>query len=290
MDTQWCLTCNRHLESSDEVYCSSECYHVDNPSMSQSSVLDYHDPSSVQQLPPFNMWPASNHEGILAWARNVSPGIPSEERTPSPRRRTSRPVLLSSGMSSRPLAPALSVASSPVLAQASHPIQTPRSSERLHPSLYHQSTGGFSTTTSLATDSVATPISGEDERVTSPAEAPRLNQSSMIGALAKHVRTWVGHPTSRQAPPPKRSPQDPAVAGLDPTPFSLARSRGTPSLYIADEDVLPTKDVTTPGDDLFVGWLGRPKQPTKPVYEPAPRDHPAFRAPGRKAARAVAYC
>ena len=195
-------------------------------------------------------------------------------------------------MSTRPLAPALSVASSPVLAQPSHPIQTPRSSERLNPSLYHQSAGGFSTTTtSLATDSVATPVSGEDERVTSPAGPPRSNQSSMIGALAKHVRTWVVSTTSRPAPPPKRSIQDPAVAGVDPTPFSLARSRGTSSLYVADEDVLPpTKDVTASGDDFLAGWLGRPKQPSKLLYEPAPRDHPAFRARGRKAARAVAYC
>ncbi|KAI9511539.1 hypothetical protein F5148DRAFT_974962 [Russula earlei] len=283
MDTQWCLTCNRHLESSDQVYCSSECYNDDNPSMTRSSLFDCYDSSSVQQpVPPLTMWPASNHEGILAWARNVSPGIPSEERTPSPRRPASKPVLLSTGMSTRPLAPALSVASSPVLAHPSHPIQTPRSSERPRPSFYHQSAGGFSTTTtSLATESIATPISGEDEAVTSPAEAPRPPQSSMIGAFAKHVRTWVGNSSSRQVPPPKRSPQDPAVAGVDPTPLSLARSRGTSSLYVADEDVLLSKDV-------FVDWLGRPKQPSKPLYEPAPRDHPAFRARGRKAARAVA--
>ena len=108
----------------------------------------------------------------------------------------------------------------------------------------------------------------------------------MIGALAKHVRTWVVNTTSRPAPPPKRSSQDPAVAGVDPTPFSFSRSRGTSSLYVADEDVLPpTKDA---GDDYLA--FGRPKQPSKLLYEPAPRDHPAFRARGRKAARAVAYC
>jgi hypothetical protein len=280
-------------ENSDEVYCSSECYNGDNPSTAQSSIFDYYDSSSIQQpSPPLCLWPASNHEGILAWARNVSPGLPSEERTPSPRRMASRPILLSSGMSTRPLAPALSVASSPVLAlaQPSNPIQTPRSSERPNTSLYHQSAGGFSTTTtSLATDSVATPVSGEDERVTSPAGGPpRPTQSSMIGVLAKHVRTWVVNSTSRPAQPPKRSSQDPAVAGVDSTPFSFSRSRGTSSLYIADEDVLPpTKDV---GDDLLVGGLGRLTQPSKPLYEPAPRDHPAFRARGRKAARAVAYC
>ena len=269
------------------MYCSSECYNDDNPSSSPSSILDYHDSSSIQQPAlPSTLWPASDHEGILAWARNVSPGLPSEERTPSFRRQASRPILLNTGMSTRPLAPALSVASSPVHAQPSHPIQTPRSSERAHPSLYHQSAGGFSTTTtSLATESVATPISLEDERVTSPAEAQRPSQSSMIGVLAKHVRTWVGN-SSRQAPPPKRSHQDPAVAGVDLNPFAIARSRGSSSLYLPDEDVLATKG----GDDLL-SWLGRPKQPpSKPLYEPAPRDHPAFRARGRKAVRAVAYC
>lgn len=279
-------------ENSDEVYCSSECYNGDNPSTAQSSIFDHYDSSSIQQpVPPLCLWPASNHEGILAWARNVSPGLPSEERTPSPRRTVSRPILLSSGMSTRPLAPALSVASSPVLAQPSHPIQTPRSSERPNPSLYHQSAGGFSTTTtSLATDSVATPVSGSDERVASLAVPPRPTQPSMIGALAKHVRTWVVNTTSRPAPPPKRSSQDPAVAGVDPTPFSFSRSRGTSSLYVADEDVLPTKHIPVYGDDYLAGGFGRPKQPSKLLYEPAPRDHPAFRARGRKAARAVAYC
>jgi len=296
MDTQWCLTCNRYLENSNEVYCSSECYNDDNPysTPSSMSILDYHDSPSIQQpAPPLSLiWPASDHEGILAWARNVSPGLPSEERTPSPRRQASRPILLNTGMSTRPLAPALSVASSPVHARPSHPIQTPRSSERAHPSLYHQSAGGFSTTTtSLATDSVATPVSGEDERVTSPAGAQRPSQSSMIGVLAKHVRTWVGNSSSRQVPPPKRSHQDPVVAGVDPSPFAIARSRGSSSLYLPDEDVLASKGVTATGDDFLAGWLGRPKQPpSKPLYEPAPRDHPAFRARGRKAVRAVAYC
>ena len=108
----------------------------------------------------------------------------------------------------------------------------------------------------------------------------------MIGVLAKHVRTWVGN-SSRQVPPPKRSHQDPAVAGVDLNPYVIARSRGSSSLYLPDEDVLATKG----GDDFLAGWLGRPKQPpSKPLYEPAPRDHPAFRARGRKAVRAVAYC
>ncbi|KAH9975876.1 hypothetical protein BGW80DRAFT_68507 [Lactifluus volemus] len=289
MDTQWCLTCNRHLENSDQVYCSSECYNEDNPSTTPSSIMDYHDSSLLSQpIPSLGLWPASNHQGILAWARNVPPGLPSDERTPSPRRRTSRPVLLSTGMSSRPLAPALSVASSPVHAQPSHPIQTPRSSERPPTSLYYQSAGGLSTTTSLATESVATPISGEDERITSPAQPPCA--TSVIGALAKHVRTWVGNPTSRQAPPPKRSLQDPAVAGVDPTPLPLARSRGTSSLYVADEDVLPAKEITAPGDVFSVDWLGRPKPSVNPYHLPAPCDHPAFRARGRKAARAFADC
>ena len=254
-------------------------------------MMNYQDSSAISQ-PGLSLgqWPASNHDGILAWGRNISPGLPSSERTPSPRRRASRPVLLNTGMSSRPLAPALSVASSPVLAQPSHPIQTPRTTERPPTSLYFQSAGGFSTTTSLATESVATPISGEDERVTAPAQAPRLTQSSMIGALAKHVRTWVGNSTSRQAPPPKRSSQDPAVAGVDPTPLSLARSRGASSLYVADEDILPAKEAMAPGGDPLTSWLGHPKLPTKPCHMPAPRDHPAFRARGRKAARAFADC
>ncbi len=80
------------------------------------------------------------------------------------------------------------------------------------------------------------------------------------------------------------------MAGVDPTPFSIARSRGPSSLYLPDEDVLATRGVTAAGDDFLAGWLGRPKQPIKQLHDPAPRDHPAFRARGRKAARAVAHC
>ena len=123
------------------MYCSSDCYNEDNPSTTSSSIFEYRSLSSIQQpvVPSSSLWPINNHEGILDWARNASPGLPSEERTPSHRRRASRPIRLMD-MSTLPPAPAFSVASS--LAQPSNATQTPRSSERarsspdkLHPTL-----------------------------------------------------------------------------------------------------------------------------------------------------------
>jgi len=72
--------------------------------------------------------------GHFGLGKNVSPGLPSKERTPSLVAQHPNPSSLTPACSSRPLAPALSVASSPVLAQPSHPIQTPRSSSVLRPS------------------------------------------------------------------------------------------------------------------------------------------------------------
>jgi hypothetical protein len=69
-------------------------------------------PLLLSILPHLFLPPASLvHERTEARARNVSPGLPSEECTPSPRRMASRPTLLNTGMSTRPLAPVLSVAS-----------------------------------------------------------------------------------------------------------------------------------------------------------------------------------
>ncbi|KAI0272664.1 hypothetical protein BC834DRAFT_1030688 [Gloeopeniophorella convolvens] len=282
MDMQWCLTCNRYLEGSDELYCSSECYKQDNPSTTPSSLFEYQDPAAISQAGPSltSRWPGSDHEGILAWARDISPGLPSEERTPSPRRRqAAKPALLSTGMSPRPLAPALSVASSPVHAQPSNPIQTPRSSERAHPSLYHQSAGDFSTTTtSFVTDSVATPFS-----------APAPDPAALVDCRC--ICEACPHPGRAACPPPKRSAHDPAVAGVDPTPYALGRSRGTTSpLAVADEDLLPSRDADTRDDEFFAGWMGPPKKPTSQLPPPTPRDHPAFRTRGRKPTRAFVYC
>jgi len=50
-------------------------------------------------LPPASLV----HECIKAWARNVSPSLPSEEHTPSPRRMASRPSLLNTGLPAHPL-------------------------------------------------------------------------------------------------------------------------------------------------------------------------------------------
>ena len=111
------------------MYCSSECYNVDNPSTASSSSIEYPDLSSIQQPAPpsLSLSLTSKRAAILAWARSVSP--PSEERTASHRRRASRRNRVIDMF--MPPAP-FPVASSP--AQPSHHTQIPRPSERAHPS------------------------------------------------------------------------------------------------------------------------------------------------------------
>jgi hypothetical protein len=158
-----------------------------------------------------------------------------------------------------------------------------------HPSLYHQSAGGFSTTTtSLATDSIATPVSGEDERVTSPAEAQRVSaQSSMIGALAKHVRTWVGsYVTSRHRHQAITSGPSRCWCRSYPLFYSLARAGRRPSICQM-KTFSPTKDVTTPGDDfLLAGWdapSSRPSNFTNPhLATTLPSAHGSQGRPSRR--------
>jgi hypothetical protein len=61
----------------------------------------------------------------------------------------------------------------------------------------------------------------------------------------KHVtsQAWVGKTALHQVSPPRRSPQDPALAGINPAAFSIARSREPSSLYLPGEDVLLAKNV-----------------------------------------------
>ena len=319
MDTDWCLHCSRRFVSHNSppspstsltlspdpqdgglqgAYCSQECFQRDHPNSSVPSLSHFAPLPLVRDAPSPDpiRWMGNDHAGILAWARDVSPGLPSDDRdqTPSHPRKTSRPKLLSVPHR-RPLPPSLSVASPhTVRPEPSKPIRAPYPSSS-HP-FPHRSLDSSSITTSLLTDSVATPVSTLDH--------PLSQKTSLLGALATQVRSWVA-PTRLPAKP-DRAPHGPSIHGIDPPPFTVfARAHRGP-LAILDEDILPSTAIGKHDDwdnegDLLAGWYAsrvvvstddhKPKVPFRPTPAASPLDiddHPAFRTRGRKPSRAYA--
>ncbi|KAA1468756.1 SET domain-containing protein [Dentipellis sp. KUC8613] len=292
MDTDWCLSCNRHLDGVAGVYCSPECYDNDNPSSSAPSDIfeqsQYSHPPATSSST--NRWKGNDHAGILAWARDVSPGLPSEpssSRDSSPR--TPRPKLLD--MHLQPLRPSLFVSSPrPAQPEPSKPILTPQSSD--HAVFHRHSADDLSMTTSFLTESVVTPAS-------SRFQSPAPQKPSVLGALATQVRTWVAPSANKPAPPPKRSPRDPSIQGLDPpfTVFARAHRGAVSPLAVPDEDLLPASKSGWDGreEDMLAGWFAsqvekKGNKMAVPTSRP-PLDiaeHPAFRSRGRRTARAYA--
>lgn len=297
MDTDWCLHCSRRFDGGLQgAYCSQECFQRDHPNSSVPSLSHFAPlPLVVDDAlsPSPTRWMGNDHAGILAWAREVSPGLPSDDRdqTPSHSRKTSRPKLLSVPHR-RPLPPSLSVASPhTVRPEPSKPIRAPHPSSS-HP-LPHRSLDGSSITTSLLTDSVATPVSTLDH--------PLSQKTSLLGALATHVRSWVA-PTRLPAKPDRAS-HGPSIHGVDPPAFTVfARAHRGP-LAVLDEDILPSAAIGKHDDwdnegDLLAGWYAsrvvrtddhKPKVPFRPTPAASPLDiddHPAFRTRGRKPSRA----
>ncbi|KAI0060923.1 SET domain-containing protein [Artomyces pyxidatus] len=162
MDTQWCLTCNRHLEGDADVYCSPACYNYDNPNTPSAPPRQLHDPYR---------WPGSDRAGILAWAHAIPP---DSEPTPAPAAPPSlRPSLLQ--LRRAPLPPSLSVPAS-----APSPSSVPRS---IPPTALRTDSVDDSATVTTATtaDSIATPYEGSARE-----------RRGIVGAIAKRVGAWVG--------------------------------------------------------------------------------------------------
>ncbi|KAF9820889.1 hypothetical protein IEO21_01116 [Rhodonia placenta] len=201
MDINWCLTCNRHIDSDPSVpYCSRVCYASDQPSSSSvypclrqaeyasaaTSVCDSDDYDESEYEPSLpsterSQWIGKGAAGIEAWARNVHPGPPCPlEHALS----TSdlRPKLLLPHR--RPIPPTLCMSKTdPAPPAPSKPILTP------HRSLASQCTPGASTasyTTPASSLSLATPVS--EHAFVLPSAAAHDGKPGLIGALTKQFR------------------------------------------------------------------------------------------------------
>ncbi|RDB20817.1 hypothetical protein Hypma_011959 [Hypsizygus marmoreus] len=214
MDTDWCLTCDRHFQGSGP-YCSTDCQDRAGPSTpNYSPFCSYSDKRSdddsdddeviyhhVDDAMVHAHWRGNGAAGILAWAAEIPACTPSgsiyahssSSKTTSPSASTSRlPKLLRPNQ--RPAPPALCV-STPrtTLPPPTRPIRT--SPQRFYGSSANRSadaeSDGKTSLLSGATESsLATPASSHVVPI-----IPSKDRPSVLGAIAGHVRSWVT-PTS----------------------------------------------------------------------------------------------
>lgn len=289
MDINWCLTCNRHIDSDASVpYCSRVCYASDQPSSSSvypclrqaeyapaaTSVCDSDDYDESEYEPSLpsterSQWIGKGAAGIEAWARNVHPGPPcSLEHAPS----TSdlRPKLLLPHR--RPIPPTLCMSKTdPAPPAPSKPILTP------HRSLASQCTPGASTasyTTPASSLSLATPVSENAFRL--PSAAAHDGKPGLIGALTKQFRVWT---LSHGKPPARGAMASRAGRALSPVVIDDESSYTDVKIGHDESEVWPTT----------LGWFEKAQQDSASPHswQVAPEHHPAYIARGRRSSRAI---
>ncbi|KAJ4496305.1 hypothetical protein C8J55DRAFT_554021 [Lentinula edodes] len=128
VDLDWCLTCNRHLDSPNTNYCSPQC----EPTPSQQILhlsSDANDWTQSEELDASGddavifhiVHDTSSAKGIAAWAANIPTGAPPSGPSTLPSYSVSPPKLLRPQYA-RPVPPTLSMSQT---TSASIPLATP---------------------------------------------------------------------------------------------------------------------------------------------------------------------
>ncbi|KAH9946518.1 hypothetical protein B0H21DRAFT_822706 [Amylocystis lapponica] len=316
MDINWCLTCNRHIDTEGTApYCSRECFSYDKPSTSMlfipTTPLDLHSlPESTSEADECDdclqsaydnvtgpgAWIGKGDAGICAWAQDIPPGPPSEpdHSTSTPSFRPPKLLLAHR----RPIPPSLCMSKTiPAPPEPSRPILTPQQSL---PSLMSQSTSD--TLASYATPSsslsIGTPISEADIHPAPPVPY----KSTLMHALAAHFRSWAATPAPAHLPREttvtrdascmsvrrhsSHRPCSPSCAcplGDDWSSFTLADADAKSAKYVEEE---PSCVPTTFGLREKVELLSHALDPLY-FHRTSTDDHPAYRSRGRKMLRVV---
>ncbi|TFY72295.1 hypothetical protein EVG20_g706 [Dentipellis fragilis] len=270
MDTDWCLSCNCHLDGVAGVYCSPECYENDNPSSSAPSDIfeqsQYSHPPATSSST--NRWKGNDHAGILAWARDVSPGLPpdpSSSRDSSPKNPATQ-AARHAPPTAAPVAVCLVASPGATRALQTHPhspiirsrrLPSPFGRRPFHDHLFPHRVCCYPRLLAL-------PVSRAPE-------APLLQNAPPVTHPSKdwtHRSRYLPAPTAVLFPP----------------------------LAVPDEDLLPASKSGWDGreEDMLAGWFASQveKKGNKTVVLSSrpPLDiaeHPAFRSRGRRTARAL---
>ncbi|KAL7280827.1 hypothetical protein ACG7TL_005771 [Trametes sanguinea] len=306
VDVYWCLTCECRLEvdSYSEGYCSPQCAPPPRPSSKALPIypssantsahhaehddLDfevYHiedcSYSDGIPVPSNNSWIGQGDAGILAWARSVPAGAPSDISESSTY--TKRPKLLENAGSR--VKPSLYMSrAQPAAPEPSRPILTPQQSL---PSLSRGSTSIKSTslvslTTGSSSYSLATPATGSVVGSLAAYDNSRQvgHKSGLFGGLKAHLRVL----TAGAGAPIKEKQQrsstitrhDSETGSIQSRPQKTRRAASPVAFYNMPEQY---------------GAVKRKEAGLRPTtkensYQPsAVEDHPAFRARGRKTSR-----
>lgn len=233
--------------------------------------------------PSKSSWVGQGVAGIHAWAKDVTPGPPSDSDSRSTNSYSGYHLPTLIQRQGRPVSPTLYTSKTvPAPPKASRPILTPQHSI---PSLAAPSATDASLTsitTALSSVSIATPTS---EALDDPPSAETQKQGLLAG-IAAHLRSWAASSSPKQ---PIRS-----------TTITRERTNSIPDLTAQPTVRAPVPRVRSPVSFFPVpGDFIIPEKPRGSVPGPSRREkaeivspypheeHPAFRNRGRKLARIV---
>ncbi|KIK07729.1 hypothetical protein K443DRAFT_672991 [Laccaria amethystina LaAM-08-1] len=285
MDTDWCLTCDRHTEGNGP-YCSFNCKHLAGPDDDEN-----------------------NSAAIIAWAAAIplgpagTPlGPPSPTPTPPPVHSSSSSTYSFSTSACRPpqlLRPHRPV---PPTLCMSTPVTTAPPSPTLPIQTFHKpltcpsiltlskSIGNVSLLSAATEASLATPASAN------PMPISASCNKSFIGSIASHVRSWVSPLpalafSSQQKTPPPPPRVDTAKFTVLSKKHHLSPLKSKSPSYDDDNDNLPVCWMSSTVLVDTKSAFNEPKHPRgrRRASELSLRndDHPSFRARGRKMSRAL---
>ncbi|KAI8996363.1 hypothetical protein BD414DRAFT_409295 [Trametes punicea] len=312
VDLYWCLTCHRRLEVDgySQAYCSPQCDTADRapskglslysppsqPTLSsltdaddlEAEVCDPDDCSfSARLAPPIrNTWIGQGDAGILAWARSIPAGPPSDFSEPATV--TAKPELIS--RAGAPVKPSLCMSrAQPAPPEPSRPILTPQQSL---PSLSRdsrsiKSTSLVSLTTGSSSFSLPTPATGSLVGSLAVIDTSRQKgpKPGLLGGLKAHfcgLTSAGAGPSDEKRRSSTITRHDSEAGAAQSRPQKTRRAPSPVAFYhMPEEYSVKRKEAST---RRTTKENARPATTTK--YEAAAvEDHPAFRTRGRKTSR-----
>jgi len=215
MDVSWCMTCNRHLDDPDALYCSRECSDVDHirshPRARRSKRESPYDgdgsTSSSYELPP-SLRPPPRTEVlagsklfcIMHWRQRVGTGFDDEDFDVAPSTASLHDIGVKASVGSRaPFSIAPPTLAPPTLSDDNLRLLD---DELAAPSLtIDDGASAMLDSVSIctgATNAVITPV--QDSRFPSSKSQP----PTMLRGITRRVRSWVAprpHPLDRDIRP-----------------------------------------------------------------------------------------
>ncbi|KAJ7582064.1 hypothetical protein C8J56DRAFT_956777 [Mycena floridula] len=300
MDVEWCLVCERHLDSPGP-FCSKQCGES-KPTISildtELSISDDDNDQEIRLLHDVQRASWRAKDDICGWVADI-PVSSAAEAPSSADFNTAASYSIPALLKEKPLMPSL------CMCIPDHNKPSQASKRVMSPQQYISAISSSISNRGSVINSPATESSVETP--SDPIQIPSPPKPSILGTLTSHVRSWVGSPLSRKVSPP-------ATSQASQKPFAVFAKCHEPlkgiQISLEEEDFSSDSSAI---DLNKVWWEASPSHSLsrshvaniaiqKPRTEhrtravgtaiaPALRprdDHPAYRSRGRKTSKFIA--